>query len=77
VEVFETNKGFHIRIKGTWPPDKALEIRRALGDDPNRVHFDEERLRTHGYMEGFDTLFDHERNIAFWPLSAPFWEGPR
>jgi hypothetical protein len=58
VEIKETGHGFHIRIyRRCSSIEKNLDVRRNLGDDPNRLWFDENRKKLpqlHGWI---DTLF--------------------
>lgn len=55
VRVYETRKGYHIYIDVDLPPEKAFTIRRYLGDDPDRLYFDQ--LRTERLGRYHDTLF--------------------
>jgi hypothetical protein len=63
IEVTETGHGFHIRIYHACPSiEKNLDARRNLGDDPNRLMFDENRkvhLLLHDWV---DTLFSLKLN---------------
>jgi len=47
--------GFHVRVDAEVPPDIALSIREAFGDDPRRVEIDWEHVE-HGIQPGF--LYD-------------------
>lgn len=76
VEVYETNKGYHIRINKRYPVNRRNAIRAMLRDDPARIRLDETRYHAE-YFEGADVLFDHERDFTVDPLSPPWWEGPR
>ena len=80
IEVTETGHGFHIRIYRTCPSiEKNLDVRRNLGDDPNRLMFDENR-KVHPLLHDWvDTLFsvklDKGKLTAEQPcnvLSLPF-----
>ena len=53
-----TAHGFHVEAWGReMPAPVSLEIRRLLGDDPQRVHMDELRLER-GDLRQFDRLFE-------------------
>jgi len=58
VKVYRTRHGFHLRLvfDAPVPPEKKIELRRALGDDPMRLALDEVRLAKRAFS-GFDTLF--------------------
>lgn len=58
VKAYRTRHGFHLRLVfgAPVPPEKKLELRRALGDDPVRLALDEVRLVKNA-LSGFDTLF--------------------
>ena len=80
IEVTETGHGNHIRIHHKCPSiEKNLDIRRNLGDDPNRLMFDENR-KVHPLLHDWvDTLFsvklDRGKLTAEEPcniLSLPF-----
>jgi len=45
--VTETTKGFHVRMYLPFEltPEKTIEVRRYLGDDPWRIDYDIARLR--------------------------------
>jgi len=49
VRLYRTRKGYHVVIRGVnvdaWT---ALEIRRYLGDDPERLYISEVRAKIHG-----------------------------
>ena len=59
VRGYYTKHGFHLRIKIREGIDyhSALDIRRYLGDDPDRVSVDERRLVEDGDLRRWDTLF--------------------
>lgn len=57
VEIKKTGKGYHLRIHRQHRLEDNLDVRRALLDDPGRLHFDEMRIvkpELHGWI---DTLF--------------------
>jgi len=83
VEVSETIRGVHIRIrsktKSAW---KQMQIRRAAGDCSGRLMYDD-LLVAAGVPECVDTLFKYkskrggQRMFAeepMNPLSEPFWQ---
>ena len=59
VTVFYTNHGFHVevRLKRPVKPGAALDIRRMLCDDCDRLAVDEYRVNVSGDLRRFDTLF--------------------
>jgi len=79
VDVLETGHGFHLKI---WKPhsvDENIEVRRCLGDDPDRLFIDELRRRI-GLEHWIDTLFSFKREKGkvtreepYNILSLPFW----
>lgn len=71
VEVYESRRGYHLRVKRPFTPLRALEIRRNLGDDPQRIKFDERRIAA-GTTVGFDVLFNHDRAHTIDPLALPW-----
>jgi len=60
-----------MRIKCRISTLGNLEARRALGDDSQRIKFDERRAAI-GVFAGFDVLFDHERDFAVNVLALPW-----
>ena len=82
VDVKETRNGFHIRIftRKTFSIKEKLNIRRLLGDDPERLGWDEIKLIM-GAERFIDTLFEVKRingkvvsrEEPFNPLSLPWW----
>lgn len=58
VEIKRTGHGFHIRIFETCEDiEKNLDVRRNLGDDPNRLMFDEYRKLVPQLHDWVDTCF--------------------
>jgi hypothetical protein len=58
VEIKATGHGFHIRIYRKCPSiTKNMDVRRNLGDDPNRLWFDENRKKLPQLHNWIDTLF--------------------
>ena len=57
--VFYTRNGFHVEVKLFKPISmvKSLDIRCALGDDPDRLAVDEFRVNVSGDCRRLDTLF--------------------
>jgi len=80
VIVSETRRGYHLRILKRVPVEKALEIRRYLGDDVERLGYDELKLEM-GLIEWVDTLFEIKKDVdgkitrekRINPLAEPFW----
>ena len=82
VEVYETNKGYHIKIVGV---KTNLFHRLGLGDDPERIYLSELRG---GYEHADDVLFNlkklgskvisrEEKLDDDWIFRLPFWFMPR
>lgn len=57
VQVYETTKGFRFRIQAENTVHQNLDVRRALGDDPNRLKFDEMRIVEPKLHHWIDTGF--------------------
>jgi hypothetical protein len=79
VHVYQTGRGYHLKILRPLPRELNLHVRAALGDDPQRLQWDEEKLKL-GAGELVDTLFNYkvkngERTGEEYvnPLSLPFW----
>ncbi|MEM3703354.1 MAG: hypothetical protein QXX79_02885 [Candidatus Bathyarchaeia archaeon] len=80
VSVTETHRGYHIRIHRNLPLEKAMEVRRALGDCPERLAFDEMKIKL-GLYDMVDTLFEAKASWdGVWrkeepkePFRLPFW----
>lgn len=79
VEVLETGHGFHLKIWKSHSVDENIEVRRMLGDDPDRLFIDELRRRI-GLEHWIDTLFSFKREKGkvtreepYNILSLPFW----
>ena len=62
VYVFETEHGYHIKIypKRNYSMEERMNIRRMLGDDPDRLAWDELKIRM-GCHRFVDTLFEAKR----------------
>jgi hypothetical protein len=67
VHSYETNKGYHYRIKLKQKIyiNDAIKLRYYLGDDVNRIHMDLLRLRSG--LTIFDVLFTHKKTIKKGP----------
>lgn len=80
VELKRTGKGYHIRIHKKHELKENLDVRRALLDDPNRIKFDEKRIR-HPKLHGWvDTLFKTKKRNGqitkekpYSIMMDPFW----
>jgi hypothetical protein len=89
VDVRETNQGYHYRVTreglGRYPRKIRRALRALLGDDSNRLYFEElEMLR--GIKDWEDTLFEAKRGReGKWHyekpvdnvLALPFWSTAR
>jgi len=64
VIVTETRHGFHLRIfvERDIPLEKTLELRRILGDDAERLGYDELKLQV-GLEDWIDTLFEVKKDF--------------
>ena len=47
VKLYRTRKGWHVEIDAEVPADKAITVRMALGDDPERIYVSELRAKIH------------------------------
>ncbi len=54
--VASTHHGYHYRVKIDCPRETAMQLRKMLGDDKNRIAFEELELRR-GITDWCDTLF--------------------
>jgi hypothetical protein len=85
VDVRATNHGYHYRITkeglGRYPRKTRRALRALLGDDSNRLYFEEIEM-LHGIMDWEDTLFEAKRGCdRIWHyerpvdnvLALPFW----
>jgi hypothetical protein len=62
VKAKQTGHGYHLRIYQQCASiEKNLDIRRSLGDDPNRIGFDEERQAYSLLQDWIDTCFQWKR----------------
>jgi len=62
VEVYKTRKGFHVIVRRRTDLARRLEIRRMLGDDPERFGWDETKMWL-GLYDWIDTLFNVKRHV--------------
>jgi hypothetical protein len=89
VDVRATNHGYHYRITkqglGKYPRATRRALRALLGDDSNRLYFEELEL-LHGITDWEDTLFEAKRGRdGKWHfeepvdnvLAMPFWSTAR
>lgn len=71
VRVFETRKGYHVRVEGV---KSSAKVRAILGDDPERLYLSELRARFEDEVD--DVLFERKgdyREYEIDPLAIPFW----
>jgi hypothetical protein len=61
VNVYETEHGYHLKIEKALSPEENIQVRMILGDDPERLAYDELKLRL-GLTEFIDTLFTAKRH---------------
>jgi hypothetical protein len=79
VKVYETKKGYHIIIERPWNnTNENMLIRQILGDDPERLDYDELKQRLE-LNEFIDTMFEVKkekgkisREIEINPLSEAY-----
>ena len=89
VDIKATAHGYHYRVfkegLGRPPREARRDLRRLLGDDLNRLYF-EEIEELHGLSEWENTLFEAKRGRdGKWhfeeqvdnPLALPFWSTTR
>lgn len=89
VDVRATNHGYHYRITkeglGKYPRNTRRALRCLLGDDSNRLFFEELELM-HGITDWEDTLFEaksgkdgkwHFEESVDNVLALPFWSTTR
>jgi hypothetical protein len=89
VDVRASNHGYHYRITkdglGRYPRKTRRALRCLLGDDSNRLYFEELEM-LHGIMDWEDTLFEAKRGRdGKWHfekpvdnvLALPFWSTAR
>jgi hypothetical protein len=80
VLVEETGKGYHVKIFRRLSRLDNMRARAILGDDPERLAWDEEKYRRR-LFNFIDTLFEVKRGrdgetrrvIEINPLSEQFW----
>jgi len=64
VEVYRTNRGYHIVGYGLpITQDDAIDIRQLLGDDANRIHLDEVAAKG-GCAKPMQILWSHKHGRA-------------
>jgi hypothetical protein len=78
VKIFETNKGYHILIERPWNPEENIILRQILGDDPERLDYDDLKQRLK-LIEFIDTMFEVKkdngkisREVEINPLSEAY-----
>jgi hypothetical protein len=89
VDVRSTHHGYHYRITkeglGKYPRKTRRALRALLGDDSNRLYFEELEM-AHGIMDWEDTLFEakcgrdgkwHFEEPVDNVLALPFWSTAR
>lgn len=60
IDTSKTGKGYHIRIYHQSSIEQNIAVRRHLGDDPQRIAFDEVRSRIPALHSWVDTLFERK-----------------
>ena len=62
-KVARTHKGFHVTFNSSASRKRLLELRRIMGDDPNRIWLSEQRLHRKCHVT-FDLCFafKHQRD---------------
>jgi len=62
IEVRTTRHGFHIKICKQATIQEDIEVRRLLGDDPQRLFYSERHIRWGMPDWTIDVLFDMKQN---------------